>query len=991
MSLNLNGRISKLESSTCQSFLQNYDIIGLCEIKTAYAFSMTGYDAIRSSVVQGEELRGGVSVLIRSNLSPSVYGVRSSKDQVWFKLHCVPGIYFCVCYITPHDSPYFDYSSFATMQAECMMTNDCVLIMGDLNARMPSLSKFNCHKVYYRNNLDTSANAHGREIENICLTNGIIPLNHLHTDHIDCIGDFTYRQKDEWISQIDWILCSKDLIPSVTDFHVLKDHPIPTNHAAVACDLNMKHYPIKDITDRARLLGSYDQGTHERNMRKPVKFVDIDVHKFLNDLADINQLLYADMTVDCVSSQLSELLYDSCKAAVQDDDAAVAQAPPVTCDRWYTLLHKGNDRDLWKAINWKGEITYSRENDIPSDTEFAEHFRKLLNPNDLVEEIVVPRSNVYIPLLDDDISPIEVDRQIKRLKVNKAAGADGIPPGIIKYLPDNWIVFFTYLCNKVFSGHYPSEWKVAKLVALFKKGSTADTNNYRGISILNALAKIYDGVLNYRFVQWFTPDEEQAGGQSGRGCQEQIVIIRLLIDYARRTKQPLYLMFVDYQKAYDRVNRNKLLAMLADAGCGDKFLSAISETLRETLNVLGTQIIVSKEGIRQGGNTSCSLFTFYINETIRAVKQYGYDGYLQDLHSLLLMDDTVLLATNRDAMQEKFQLLVDAAVSLDMVVHPGKSKFLIVNGDDNQPFMYKGVTVEKTSSYTYLGTPILISSVSQQIFAHLAEKQKHVRKFSSFLSRNNDAPFLVKYKTWSAAMTSALIYSCESWLTSDLRSLEQPMLRTLKELLGVRAQTCSDLVYLELGQPSAKAMVLDRQQKFFAQLTNRPNYDSSIVKKVIDLVIRVKSPMGRNLLELLRSRTSYVTAELMSRVASVQSSDSSRRKDYLHVNPNLTRHTAYDSPGIPEYVRIAFTRLRLSSHRLRMEVGRWSRIPRDLRLCQCGSVQTMEHILLVCPIAADLRATFPMLCFLSVEELMSTQSSKDLCTFSFKLLDLLTV
>jgi hypothetical protein len=133
---------------------------------------------------------------------------------------------------------------------------------------------------------------------------------------------------------------------------------------------------------------------------------------------------------------------------------------------------------------------------------------------------------------------------------------------------------------------------------------------------------VYDGILNYRFCQWFTPDEEQAGGQSGRSCQEQIVVLRLLIDYAQRTKQPLFIMFVDYQKAYDRVNRNKLLQMLAQAGCGDRFIHAIAETLRETLNVLRTEMITSREGIRQGGNTSCSLFTFHINKTVHDLKSW---------------------------------------------------------------------------------------------------------------------------------------------------------------------------------------------------------------------------------------------------------------------------------------------------------------------------------------------------------------------------------
>ena len=108
------------------------------------------------------------------------------------------------------------------------------------------------------------------------------------------------------------------------------------------------------------------------------------------------------------------------------------------------------------------------------------------------------------------------------------------------------------------------------MFTIFKKGSLDDVNNYRGISIQGALTKIYESVLNNRFTSWFRPDDEQAGGCAGRGCAEQLFILRLLIEYARKTKQTLYIAYIDYVKAYDKVNRGILLQKLADHGCGKK-------------------------------------------------------------------------------------------------------------------------------------------------------------------------------------------------------------------------------------------------------------------------------------------------------------------------------------------------------------------------------------------------------------------------------------
>ena len=114
-------------------------------------------------------------------------------------------------------------------------------------------------------------------------------------------------------------------------------------------------------------------------------------------------------------------------------------------------------------------------------------------------------------------------------------------PGILKILPAQWIIFITFFFNLVFQGTYPIQWAIAKVFNIFKKGDKRDPGNYRGISIMSAIAKLYDVILCNRFLQWYKPKFEQAGAQKGRGCEEQIFVIRLLIDIARKCKFPLYI------------------------------------------------------------------------------------------------------------------------------------------------------------------------------------------------------------------------------------------------------------------------------------------------------------------------------------------------------------------------------------------------------------------------------------------------------------------
>ena len=95
----------------------------------------------------------------------------------------------------------------------------------------------------------------------------------------------------------------------------------------------------------------------------------------------------------------------------------------------------------------------------------------------------------------------------------------------------------------------------------------------------------------------------------------------------------------------------------------------------------------------------------------------------------------------------------------------------------------------------------------------------------------------------------------------------------------------------------------------------------------------------------------------------LQSKEGTRYKTYQAINPDLSVHPLYTGSSsstcyTEDYLRITFTRFRLSAHRLRVEMGRWSRIPPEQRMCQCETgIQNEQHIL-VCPLAQDIREKY---------------------------------
>ena len=504
------------------------------------------------------------------------------------------------------------------------------------------------------------------------------------------------------------------------------------------------------------------------------------------------------------------------------------------------------------------------------------------------------------------------------------------------------------------------------------------------------LAKLYDMVLSARFQLWYKPKVEQAGAQPGRGCEEQILTIRLLIEIARKCNKTLYIAFVDYKKAYDKVMRSKLVSMLHAKGCGTLFLKALVASFNQSSGVIGNDSFKTSAGVRQGASSSCPLFTFFIDATVDAIAADGPDGWLEELHSLLLMDDTAVFATSRKSMEKKLKRLKKCTDDIGMVMHPTKSRFIAINATDLRPFVLDEVSISHTSEYVYLGTIISVKSIAEQVIAHLKMKTGNVMKFFTFLAKNTDAPFYVKHTVWDSAIVSSIFYSSETWLTSNLKAAETVYISTVKNLLGVRGTTLKEIALLEAGVCDAKAYIRERQRRFFQKLMLRPDYDTSYIGRVVSMAIAHKTTAGCVIKSVMHKSSDISENSFRDLRSNVREKATSRRIQYLRVNPNLSVSYAYERQSrIPEHYRIAYTRIKLMSHRLRVETGRWSRLDYDQRTCSCGEVQTEEHVLMNCPQTLGLRNTCPpTMHFTSIDALLclNSENAIDVCKYCFEVL-----
>jgi hypothetical protein len=157
-------------------------------------------------------------------------------------------------------------------------------------------------------------------------------------------------------------------------------------------------------------------------------------------------------------------------------------------------------KSFWSLVNGRKNIT---NNDItPGEwyDYFKELFEQFMRPEYASIEMDYNDKGEVCLLLDRPIERNDILLALKKLKVNKTTGMDGIPSEIWKFgnLDDILVILF----NAILKHGIPSESKTSIIVPLHKKGDVNNSSNYRGISLLVALSKLYSSILNNRLLGW---------------------------------------------------------------------------------------------------------------------------------------------------------------------------------------------------------------------------------------------------------------------------------------------------------------------------------------------------------------------------------------------------------------------------------------------------------------------------------------------------------
>ena len=149
--------------------------------------------------------------------------------------------------------------------------------------------------------------------------------------------------------------------------------------------------------------------------------------------------------------------------------------------------------------------------------------------------------------------------------MNKTSGGDGIPAELLKILKDDAVKVLHSICQQICkTQQWPQDQKRSVFIPIPKTGNAKECSNYRTIALISHTSKVILKILQARLQQYVNqelPDFE-GGFRKGRGTRDQIANIHWIIEKAREFQKNIYFCFIDYAKAFDCVDHNKLCKIL---------------------------------------------------------------------------------------------------------------------------------------------------------------------------------------------------------------------------------------------------------------------------------------------------------------------------------------------------------------------------------------------------------------------------------------------
>uniref|UniRef100_A0A8D8PW97 Craniofacial development protein 2 n=2 Tax=Cacopsylla melanoneura TaxID=428564 RepID=A0A8D8PW97_9HEMI len=386
-------------------------------------------------------------------------------------------------------------------------------------------------------------------------------------------------------------------------------------------------------------------------------------------------------------------------------------------------------------------------------------------PNFVINENEIPEFSI------NDIS-----KAIKKLSNNKAYGPDNIPAELVKLLDTDGLVLITDIVNTIYkTGEIPSDFLTSIFITLPKVNKAKKCTDFRTISLISHTSKILLQIIKERIKDKIESNlsETQMGFRSGKGCRDALTVMRILLEKNIDKNNDIFMAFIDYEKAFDKVNHEKLIEILEKVQIPKVDIRLIATLYWGQKGRVKTPAGLSEEfniekGVRQGCIISPLLFNIYAEQIIKEALENRPQGIiLKDrlINNLRYADDLVLFTSSRNSLILLLENLFESSSQYNMKVNIKKSKIMRISKSENSRIArinIDGQSMEEVNKYKYLGAVITKNAkCEEEIKIRIGIAKSAFWKHREMMQRNISRK--TKLRLLQTYIFSILTYGCESW------------------------------------------------------------------------------------------------------------------------------------------------------------------------------------------------------------------------------------
>ena len=527
-----------------------------------------------------------------------------------------------------------------------------------------------------------------------------------------------------------------------------------------------------------------------------------------------------------------------------------------------------------------------------------------------------------------------------------------------------------------------------------------DPGNYRGITIAPAMYKLFCSILNSRLNKFMDTNnyivDNQNGFKKGRSTVDHLATLTNIIETRKLQKKDTFVAFIDFSKAYDRVNRGFLWKKLETMGVKGKMLQCLKGLYHNVTSKVKIGPGVTTDwfkvgtGLRQGCIVSPLCFNAYINDMAMVImdKCKGVKVGNESVSILMYADDVALIAETEKDLQAMLNVLHKWCQTWDVMVNTDKSQVVHFR-KKNTPqtmveFKLSNKSLDKVNKYKYLGL-VLDFSLDYNVTASVVAKSAS-RALGLLISKAKSMGGL-SYNCFSKLYESCVIpiirYGASIWGHKEYSCINSVHNRMCRYFLGVGKFTPNAAVQgdvgLRLPWQHQKLEMCRQWCRFVNMIDNRVNkrvftwannvnvknwnyrvkqYLSCQDKEVYcDVLSKIHK---KSFLDEVRESTERENEERWLTVINKEGSKSKKGKNKLRTY-NTFKSKFVSEPYVymimPKGDRSAYAQFRCGTAPIKIETGRYEGLPVEQRMCPlCHSaVEDELHVLIECPMYNELR------------------------------------